>query len=81
MKENSKFMYIKNKVTIIIPCYNEEKYISETIKSIVKQNNINGTKVIIADNNSTDNNTRSYTPSSSSSSGSGNTISRPTRGN
>jgi len=48
-------MYIKNKVTIIIPCYNEEKYISETIKSIVKQNNINGTKVIIADNNSTDN--------------------------
>jgi glycosyltransferase involved in cell wall biosynthesis len=48
-------MYIKNKLTIIIPCYNEEKYISQTITSIVKQNNINGTKVIIADNNSTDN--------------------------
>jgi glycosyltransferase involved in cell wall biosynthesis len=54
MKENSKFMYIKNKVTIVIPCYNEEKYISQTITSIVKQYNINGTKVIIADNNSTD---------------------------
>ena len=47
-------MYIKNKVTIVIPCYNEEKYISQTITSIVRQYNINGTKVIIADNNSTD---------------------------
>lgn len=47
-------MYIKNKVTIIIPCFNEEEYISQTITSIVKQKNINGTKIIIADNNSTD---------------------------
>jgi len=45
---------IKNKITIVIPCYNEDKYIKKTIDSIYKQVLIDGTKVIIADNHSTD---------------------------
>lgn len=45
---------IRDKVTIVIPCYNEEKYIKKTIDSIYKQVLIEGTRVIIADNHSTD---------------------------
>jgi glycosyltransferase involved in cell wall biosynthesis len=48
-------MHIRKRLTIVIPTYNEEKYISNTIESIAKQNHIYGTRVIIADNNSTDN--------------------------
>ena len=48
-------MHIRKRLTIVIPTYNEEKYISNTIESIFKQNHIYGTRVIIADNNSTDN--------------------------
>lgn len=47
-------MNLKDKVTIVIPCKNEEKYIERTIISIVKQTNIRGVQVIIADANSTD---------------------------
>lgn len=48
-------MNLKNNLTIVIPTYNEEKYITNTIESIAKQYNINGTKVIIADGFSKDN--------------------------
>lgn len=52
--ENTPYMNIKDKVTIVIPCYNEQSYITKTIMSIVKQDNIYGTRVIIADGFSTD---------------------------
>ena len=42
-------------VTIVIPCKNEENYIGRTLSSILKQNNIEGVRIIIADANSTDN--------------------------
>ncbi len=45
---------IKEKLTIVIPCYNEDMYIKKTIDSIYKQIYIEGTRIIIADNNSTD---------------------------
>lgn len=45
---------IKDKLTIVIPCYNEEKYIKKTIDSIHKQVLIDGTRIIVADNRSTD---------------------------
>ena len=48
-------MHIRKRLTIVIPTYNEEKYIAGVINSIIKQNHICGTRVIIADNNSTDN--------------------------
>ena len=48
-------MNIREKLTIVIPTYNEEKYIAGVIISIIKQNYIYGTRVIISDNNSTDN--------------------------
>lgn len=38
-------------ISVIIPCYNEEKAIAEVIKSIPK-NNIK--EIIVVDNNSTD---------------------------
>jgi glycosyltransferase involved in cell wall biosynthesis len=47
-------MNIKDKLTIVIPCKNEEKYIEKTIINIVKQYGIRGTRVIIADALSTD---------------------------
>ena len=47
-------MNIKDKITIVIPCKNESQYITRTILSIVKQLNIYGTRVIIADAQSTD---------------------------
>jgi glycosyltransferase involved in cell wall biosynthesis len=42
-------------VTIVIPTYNEEKYIAKTLKAISKQSKIKEIKIIIADANSTDN--------------------------
>lgn len=47
-------MSIKDKLTIVIPSYNEWKYIDATITSIASQNGIWGTKVIVADAKSTD---------------------------
>lgn len=52
---NLHYMNIREKLTIVIPTYNEEKYIAGVINSIIKQNYIYGTRVIISDNNSTDN--------------------------
>ncbi len=51
--ENSKYS-IKNNLTIVIPTYNEGKYINSTLTSIYRQFGIYGTRVIIADNHSTD---------------------------
>ena len=52
---NLHYMNIREKLTIVIPTYNEEKYIAGVINSIINQNYIYGTRVIISDNNSTDN--------------------------
>jgi glycosyltransferase involved in cell wall biosynthesis len=48
------FTNLKDKVTIVIPTYNEEKYIGKTIGSINSQDGIEGVNVIIADGGSTD---------------------------
>lgn len=48
------FTNIKDKLTIVIPTYNEEKYIERTIMSIAKQNNVKGLRVIVSDGFSTD---------------------------
>jgi len=48
------YINIKEKLTIVIPCYNEEKYIRGAIESIYKQIYIEGTRVIVVDNYSTD---------------------------
>ena len=45
---------IKDVLSIVIPCKNEENYILETLSSIQKQKGVLGLKVIIADANSTD---------------------------
>lgn len=45
---------IKDILTIIIPCKNEEDYILETLSSIQKQKGVLGLRVIIADANSID---------------------------
>lgn len=47
-------MNLRDKLTIVIPCKNEEKYIERTIFSIATQKNIKGVRIIIADANSTD---------------------------
>jgi glycosyltransferase involved in cell wall biosynthesis len=47
-------MYSK-KLTIIIPTYNESKYIARTLLEIAKQSGTYGVQIIIADANSTDN--------------------------
>jgi len=49
------FTNLKDKLTIVIPTYNEEKYIERTILSIVRQNNVKGLRVIVSDGFSTDN--------------------------
>ena len=75
--------YQYNNTNTVNPKYNTSpvKYKSST-RSYNNSNSSDNTREYISpNNNSTDNNTRSYTPSSSSSSGSGSTISRPTRGN
>jgi|688.fasta_scaffold307999_4 glycosyltransferase involved in cell wall biosynthesis len=45
---------IKDKLTIVIPTYNEEKYIGTTLENLYEQSGIDGVNVIIADANSTD---------------------------
>lgn len=45
---------MKNQLTVIIPCKNEEKYIYKTLESISLQINSKGIKIIVADANSTD---------------------------
>ena len=46
--ENTKYMNIKDKLTIVIPCKNEENYISHLLDSLRLQK-IGDTRVIIAD--------------------------------
>jgi glycosyltransferase involved in cell wall biosynthesis len=48
-------MNLKDELTIVIPCKNEEKYIGNTLSSIQRQKNIEGVRIIIADAESTDN--------------------------
>ena len=45
---------MKDKLTIIIPCKNEEKYIGKVLESLLVQDGIRGVRIIIADSNSTD---------------------------
>ena len=40
---------MKNKVTIVVPCKNEEAYISHLLDSLRKQRGIDGVKIYIAD--------------------------------
>ena len=47
-------MNLRDKLTIVIPCKNEEKYIERTIYSIALQKNIKGTRIIVADAQSSD---------------------------
>jgi len=42
-------------LTIVIPTYNEEKYIARTLFAIMSQKGIKNIKIIIADAGSTDN--------------------------
>ena len=46
---------LRDKLTIIIPSYNEEKYIKRTLLSIINQVGCYGVRIIVADNHSTDN--------------------------
>ena len=46
---------MKDLVTIVIPCKNEQSYIYNTLARIAAQMNSEGVKIIIADANSTDN--------------------------
>lgn len=48
-------MNISEKLTIVIPTYNEEKYIAGVLNDIINQTYIDKTKVIVSDNHSTDN--------------------------
>ena len=45
---------VKMKLSIIIPTYNEEKYLPELLKSI-KEQNFSSYEIIVADNDSNDN--------------------------
>ena len=45
---------IKDYLSIVIPCKNEENYIKRTLNEISIQSGISGTRVIIADGGSTD---------------------------
>src|SRR3989338_2289405 len=42
-------------ISVVIPAYNEEKYISNCLDSIVRQESAQNLEVIVVDNNSTDN--------------------------
>ena len=46
---------VSKQVTIVIPTYNEEKYIARTLYAIAAQSGTSGIKIIIADAKSTDN--------------------------
>jgi glycosyltransferase involved in cell wall biosynthesis len=46
---------MKDLVTIVIPCKNEEAYIGNLLSDLVRQKDISGVRVIVADANSTDN--------------------------
>ena len=46
---------LSQQVTIVIPTYNEEKYIARTLYAIAAQSGTSGIKIIIADAKSTDN--------------------------
>ena len=48
------FTSLKDKVTVVIPCYNEENYIGDTLLSLYSQNECKGINVIVADGGSTD---------------------------
>lgn len=52
--ENLSYIDISKLVTIVIPSYNEERYIERTLRGIIRQNSIYGTRIIVADNHSTD---------------------------
>ena len=61
VSENMKEIYSLNqdhKLSIVIPVYNCEKYISDCVSSIIKQNFNRKTEVIIIDDGSTDNSGR-----------------------
>ena len=45
---------MQNLLTIVIPTYNEEDYIIDTLFSVIDQSGTKGVKIIIADANSTD---------------------------
>lgn len=45
---------MQNLLTIVIPTYNEENYIVDTLFSVIDQSGTKGVKIIIADANSTD---------------------------
>lgn len=45
---------MKDNITIVIPCYNEVQYLGNLLDDLANQFGIQGTTVIIADNNSTD---------------------------
>ena len=46
---------MKNELTIVIPCKNEENYIGDLLKSLKNQKDISGVSIIIADAGSKDN--------------------------
>ena len=46
---------MKNLLTIVIPCRNEEKYIGHLLENLSHQVEIEGVRIIVADANSTDN--------------------------
>src|ERR1035437_5728615 len=46
---------MNDKISVIIPCYNEEKYIAKCILSILSQKNINNLEIIVVDGASRDN--------------------------
>lgn len=46
---------MKDLITIVIPCKNEEKYIGQLLSAIADQYHLFGTRIIVADAHSTDN--------------------------
>jgi glycosyltransferase involved in cell wall biosynthesis len=48
------FTNLKDNLTIVIPTYNEEKYIGTTLENLYEQKGIYGVNVIVADAHSTD---------------------------